>query len=211
MTESLRAELADVRDTLLAEPVSPRVERPADVNRHHCRYVAETVADRVGEEVDVQVLEDGGRGHAHIWLYAAGRHYDAECVEGVADHRDLPFFRRHPDAAIRIEPRTVDQATVRTRSQSGGFRDLYPPGYGPDEPAVDHGRYARFAVAGVALGVVLVLLGLGGEWALATHLVGASGRLGALFRELEIVGGVLAVVAPVAFLLLLPAQRARAG
>lgn len=30
----------------------------------------------------------------HVWLYADGRHYDAECPEGVENFFDLPFFER---------------------------------------------------------------------------------------------------------------------
>lgn len=28
----------------------------------------------------------------HVWVYYNGKHYDAECPEGVSDFRELPFF-----------------------------------------------------------------------------------------------------------------------
>lgn len=122
MTEELERALRDVRDKLLSNPVSPRVEDSEDINMHYCRHVAETVADRVGEQYDLQLLEDGGRGFAHTWLAVDGRHYDAECIEGVDDYTLLPFFRRHPEAAVRVEDGTTAHDDVRRR----GLAPLYP-------------------------------------------------------------------------------------
>lgn len=30
----------------------------------------------------------------HVWIYHNGKHFDAECSEGVANLFDLPFFKR---------------------------------------------------------------------------------------------------------------------
>lgn len=123
MPGELERVLRDVRETLLAKPVSPRVETPEDINDHYCRYVAETVAERVGDRYDnLRILEDGARGYVHTWIAHDGRHYDAECPAGVDDHRDLPFFVRHPEAAMGVAPATADQAALRHR----GFEPLYP-------------------------------------------------------------------------------------
>lgn len=124
MAATLERSLRDVRDTLLTNPVSPRVEDAADINLHYCRYVAEVVADRVGEQCTVRILTDGGRGFMHTWLAVDGRHYDAECVAGVADYRDLPFFRRHPEAVIHVEPGTTNQASIRNRGSDTLYPDL---------------------------------------------------------------------------------------
>lgn len=124
MTGAVERALRAVRDKLLEQPVSPRVETPADINTHYCRYVARTVVDRVGDDVDVRIVEDGGRGYAHTWLVHDGRHYDAECVEGVDDYRDLPFFQRHPEAAVHLEPGDVDLATLRNRAREPLYPDL---------------------------------------------------------------------------------------
>lgn len=122
MSEEVIQALREVRETLLSNPVSPRVETPADINRRYCRYVAETVVDRVGDDHDVQILEDGGRGFVHTWIRHDGRHYDAECIEGVTDYRNLPFFQRHPEAVVHVEPGDVKQSTIRNR----GKGPLYP-------------------------------------------------------------------------------------
>lgn len=122
MPDEIERALRDVRDKLLENPVSPRVEEPEDINIHYCRYVANSVAERVGDRYDVQILEDGGRGFAHTWIAIDGRHYDAECIEGVDDYRGLPFFRRHPEAAVHVEPGTTGQADIRNR----GTEPLYP-------------------------------------------------------------------------------------
>lgn len=122
MSDELERALRDVRDTLLTKPVSPRVESPADINLHYCRFVAESVADELGDEYELQILEDGGRGFVHTWIAWNGRHYDAERPEGVDDYHDLPFFTRHPEAAIHVERATADPADIRRR-----FGDaLYP-------------------------------------------------------------------------------------
>jgi len=51
-------------------------------------------------------LFDGGR-HvraAHRWLVLAGRHYDAECPEGVDHWHQLPLFRRLAETSGRGSP-----------------------------------------------------------------------------------------------------------
>jgi hypothetical protein len=198
--------LREVRDRLLAEPVSPRVEDARDINLHHCRYVARTVAERVGEEVDVEILEDGGSGYGHVWLRCAGRHYDAECVEGVDDHRSLPFFRRHPEAAVGVSSAATPLSSLRHR----GERPLYPAGVGGvggPPAAIDRRMYRRLAVAGVLLGVALFVVGVTGEWALDSGLLRVPASLGVVFHDVGLVGQVLVVVSPFVFYLLLPSSR----
>jgi hypothetical protein len=41
-------------------------------------------------EEDLDALDIGG----HLWLTFEGRHYDAECPEGVNSFFDLPYFQR---------------------------------------------------------------------------------------------------------------------
>lgn len=208
MAGSITRALEEVRDTLLEEPVSPRVEEPRDINVHYCRYVAETVVERLDDDVDVRVLEDGARGYVHTWLEAGGRHYDAECLEGVTDHRDLPFFRRHPEAAEHVEPASTDPATVRNR----GREPLYPEPFAPvssfGDIEIDRRPYLKFAVAGIVVGLGLVLLGLTGEWAISHHLARLPVWAGGLFVDLELVGLVIALVSPIVFVLIRPAHRA---
>lgn len=210
MAEELQQALREVRDTLLDEPVSPRVETPVDINLHYCRYVAESVTDRLGNGQDIEILEDGGRGYMHTWLHHDGSHYDAECVEGVTDYRDLPFFQRHPEAAINIEPVTVGPATLRHR----GKEPLYPgnltfrsSGESNRMPRTNHWKYA---LVGLLLGGVLIVAGLGGEWALHRHFIRQSAHLRTLFIDLEIIGELIMLVSPIVFFVLLPAQRAEA-
>lgn len=207
MAEPLQRALREVRDTLLSEPVSPRVDEPADINRHHCTYVAETVVDRVGDELDVQVLQDGGHGHAHTWIRYDGRHYDAECIEGVDDHRELPYFRRHPGAAVHVEPATTSLATVRGR----GSDTLYPAVFESDSPptAADalRPRYWRYAIVGIMVGLLMVAIGLAGEWVSGTNVMGMSAGARSAFTDLELVGELVAVVSPIVFLWLVPVHR----
>lgn len=208
MEDELQRALREVRETLLDEPVSPRVEEPADINLHYCRFVAETVAERLGHRDDVEILEDGGRGFVHNWLAHDGRHYDAECPEGVADYRHLPFFERHPEAAIHVEPASVDPASLRTR----GLEPLYPAPVLPDVPDGPHWLASptdrRYALAGVLLGLLLFGLGLAGEWALHHQLVVGTAGLRTLLVDVEVIGELIALVSPIVFFVLLPAHRA---
>lgn len=167
--------------------------------------MAETVADRVDDELDVVILEDGGRGYVHTWLAYDGRHYDAECVEGVADHRDLPFFERHPEAAIHLEPESTDPAQVRHRGEA----PLYPSFLSPDRSdwgPVDRRAFLKFVVAGIAAGLVLFLVGYAGQWAIRTQAVGWPSSIGVLMYDIELVGELLVIISPIVFYLILPAH-----
>ena len=208
MAASLRRALREVRDTLLEEPVSPRVAEPRDINLQYCRYVAETVADRVGDDVDVHVLEDGARGYAHTWLWADGRHYDAECVDGVEDYHELPFFRRHPEAAEHLEPESTDPATLRNRGREPLYPEPVAVGSSFSDVEIDRAASLRLAVVGVLLGLGLFLVGLTGEWAISQHLARLPGWAGTLFVDLELLGEVIVLVSPIVFFLIRPAHRA---
>lgn len=208
MAEALERTLREIRDKLLSNPVSPRVEDPVDINLHYCRYVAETVIENLGDEIDVEILEDGGRGFVHTWIAHDGCHYDAECVGGVDNHRDLPFFQRHPEAAIQVETDTVDPAILRQR----GKEPLYPNIFTFESPGessrISRTRYWKLALAGVLLGGVLIAFGLSGEWALDRDLIHQSVPLRTLFIDLEIIGELILLVSPIIFFWLLPAHRA---
>lgn len=205
MVEAVQRALREVRERLLSNPVSPRVDDPADINRHYCRYVAETVAERVEDGCDLEVLEDGGRGFVHTWIAHDGRHYDAECVEGVTDYRDLPFFRRHPEAAVHVEHGTDAHATLRRR----GTAPLYPSAPGANTPTglerVPSDR--RYAALGVLLGLLAYAVGAGGLWAIHRHLVVQAAVLHVLFVDLKVLGLLAVLVAPLLFFVLRPAYR----
>lgn len=210
MAVELERALRGVRDTLLSNAVSPRVDEPADINHHYCRYVAETVAERLGDEYGLEVVTDGGRGFVHTWIAYEGRHYDAECVEGVADYQALPFFRRHPEAVVHAERGTADGAALRHR----GLVPLYPETVDPDPtgetgwPATESDR--RSALLAVLLGLVLLAVGVSGEWAIQRHLLANPGGLRTLLVDAEILGELVVLVAPVVFLVLRPTFRAGA-
>lgn len=208
MAGSISRALEEVRETLLEEPVSPRVEEPRDINLHYCRYVAETVVDRLGDDVDVEVLEDGARGYVHTWLKVDGRHYDAECLEGVTDHRELPFFRRHPEAAVHVEPASTDPAGIRNRGREPLYPGPFALGSSFGDIEIDRRPYLKFAVAGVVVGLGLFLVGLTGEWAISHHLARLPAWAGGLFVDLELVGEVIVFVSPIVFILIRPVHRA---
>lgn len=43
----------------------------------------------------------------HVWIFDGGLHYDSECLEGTAEWRDLPFFKR-------TQERLNENSSVRT-------------------------------------------------------------------------------------------------
>lgn len=208
MAAELEQTLREVRDTLLSEPVSPRVEEPADINLQYCQYVAETVVERLDDNADIEIVEDGGRGSFHTWITYDGCHYDAECVEGVADHRDLPFFKRHPEAAIHIEPATADSAALRQRGKESVNPTVLTFNFAGDISPESRIEDWKYVLAGLLLGGTLIAVGLSGEWALHRHLILQSAHLQTLFIDLEIIGEFVLLVSPVVFLVLVPAHRA---
>jgi hypothetical protein len=72
---------------------------PYDINNGDCEPFAIEVIKRMGGYQDVlfeltsdnfvedRLLPD------HVWVYYKGRHYDAECPEGVDSWKDLPLFQ----------------------------------------------------------------------------------------------------------------------
>ncbi|MFB6360958.1 MAG: hypothetical protein ABEH59_06500 [Halobacteriales archaeon] len=207
MAEELQQVLREVRDTLLENPVSPRVETPAEINLHYCQYVADTVAEQVSR--DVEILEDGGKGYAHTWLRHNGRHYDAECIHGVDDYRDLPFFHRHPEAALRVEPGTASAAAVRKRGRGPLYPEIFSRDSPETGPSLGKTDYWMQAVAGVIFGGLLLLIGLLGEWAIHEQLLSQSATLQVFFYDLEIIGELIAVLSPIIFFVLVPATELR--
>lgn len=208
MATEVAEALREVRDELLSNPVSPRVDAPRDINLRYCRYVAETVADRLGPDRPVAVLEDGGRGFVHTWLAVEGRHYDAECVEGVDDYRDLPFFRRHPEAAVHVEVDRPDLAALRAREREA----LYPPMFARDPAFAVSPRAGptdrRLALVGVAVGLVLVVVGATLDWSVQQQLLDLPRAVETRLVAVGLLGAVLALTSPVLFVLVRPAHRA---
>lgn len=208
MTGDLERVLREERDKLLSNPVSPRVDTPTDINRHYCRYVAETVVERVGDELDVEIIEDGGRGYVHTWVHHDGRHYDAECVQGVDDYHHLPFFERHPEAAVNVEPGAVDPAALRRR----GLDPVHPAG--PAAGATTHAdredaaTHVKLTIADMAVGIALFGLGLLGEWVARRSVLDHAEPLRTLFVDVELLGEFVILMSPIVFLLILPAHRA---
>lgn len=61
----------------------------------------------------------------HAWIYSEGRHYDAECPEGVENMFDLPFFERHlrvkkaAEAALQVA--YIDNVIQRHADNPNGW------------------------------------------------------------------------------------------
>ena len=66
-----------VLDRALLAQHWPAVQPPAGLTWEHLEQLAEEADWRVG---------------THIWLTFEGKHYDAECPDGVANFLELPFF-----------------------------------------------------------------------------------------------------------------------
>lgn len=68
--------------------------KPKEINKGWCFEFARRLHDMVGgtwleyESTGFHYLNH------HAWLYAAGKHYDAECPNGVSEYTELPCFKK---------------------------------------------------------------------------------------------------------------------
>lgn len=64
--------------------------KPSEINNGNCDVFADALYAVVGGELLEFDLDSSYP--THVWVRHNGRHYDAECVDGVEDWRDLPIF-----------------------------------------------------------------------------------------------------------------------
>jgi hypothetical protein len=69
--------------------------------------------DLTWDDMDALSEDAGFNAGTHEWMVLEGRHYDAECPEGVDSFFDLPFFRRVV-ASWMIERNSTTRNTLRT-------------------------------------------------------------------------------------------------
>lgn len=90
-------------------------ERPYDINNGGCEDFAMELIDRLGGYVTDAEGRPTDNGPYeldtnnfcewlpnHVWVFYEGKHYDAECPQGVDSWKDLPLFARlknHPHYA----------------------------------------------------------------------------------------------------------------
>lgn len=73
---------------------------PKDINSGLCEDFALIVVKKMGGykenlyELCTEDFVDFGELSGHVWIYYNGKHYDSECVNGVKNWKDLPFFKR---------------------------------------------------------------------------------------------------------------------
>lgn len=61
---------------------------------------------------------------SHVWIYYNGKHYDAECVEGVENLFDLPFYKRR---VLKMEKEDVKTMPFKTKNEFLDWIDsLFP-------------------------------------------------------------------------------------
>ena len=72
---------------------------PIEVNSGRCEDLMQLVCDTV-EDADwlgTEEVEDKLEGYhwiGHVWIVYQGKHYDAECIDGVDNFLDLPIFQK---------------------------------------------------------------------------------------------------------------------
>jgi hypothetical protein len=76
-----------------------KVESAKDINNGWCDEFAKSVKDTLSNPVDLSIYSygfdsNGYTSHAHKWIFYDGKHYDAECPEGVKNPSKLPIFQR---------------------------------------------------------------------------------------------------------------------
>lgn len=78
-----------VLEQVLAE-YTARGYKPEQINNGSCSAYATKV-----QSLFPSVTIETGPGLGHTWVKYQGRHYDAECLDGVENRNDLPFFKRN--------------------------------------------------------------------------------------------------------------------
>lgn len=94
VTEVVRSEIESWKKFEFAT-----IESPEDINNGYCSQFAKSVKDTMGNPDGLQIKSYGYTGSyqstAHKWVYYEGKHYDAECPEGVDEASKLPIFVRN--------------------------------------------------------------------------------------------------------------------
>ena len=83
------------------------INKASDINNGKCSQFAKSVKDTMGNPKNLEILSYGYNGkyssNAHKWIYYEGKHYDAECPEGVNKPQNLPIFQRNNIQSENIE------------------------------------------------------------------------------------------------------------
>jgi hypothetical protein len=80
---------------------------PEDINNGYCDAFAALVAEELTAcdmfcaDYDCDCDSDD-RTRAHVWIRYEGKHYDAECLEGVESFLDLPIFRDRKIVILKL-------------------------------------------------------------------------------------------------------------
>lgn len=77
--------------------VNPPVNDASDINNGHCKPFARDIKRKIGDNVQIHSWgfdTNGYNSYAHSWIEYDGRHYDAECSQGVEHPSELPIFQR---------------------------------------------------------------------------------------------------------------------
>jgi hypothetical protein len=68
---------------------------PREINARRCDEFAQEVIARMGGYSDTLTDDASNEDEpGHYWIVYRDKCYDAECPNGVSDHRNLPFFHR---------------------------------------------------------------------------------------------------------------------
>lgn len=82
----------------IREVLNSYQEDPYDINDGLCEEFMKDVTKSVknAEECSTGLVFDNPymKYPIHVWIFYNGKHYDAECPEGVTNFMDLPFFKR---------------------------------------------------------------------------------------------------------------------
>ena len=110
--DQLRTILVQTRDLLMFDMkvVGEQCPRAGNINQGRCFDFASAVMQRLdGIAVELQEQREDGWKLVRTWVEFEGLHFDAECINGVADPSDLPFFKRK---STRIPAELVPDSDV---------------------------------------------------------------------------------------------------
>ena len=69
---------------------------PYEINNSQCEEFALKIVSKVkgAEDVCTENFVEFGSLPGHVWILFEGKHYDAECIDGVDNFLELPIFQR---------------------------------------------------------------------------------------------------------------------
>lgn len=79
--------------TIIQETIDRWGMDPIDINDGWCDKFADEIVEQLDGAELAHNIDAVDNEHVHFWVAYRDKCYDAECLDGVTDYHDLPFFQ----------------------------------------------------------------------------------------------------------------------